>query len=74
MNIKKVTGPDTIPLKLVKLSANNADSHLCNITNRDLENNYFSDGAKIDSVRPIYKKKSRHDVENYRPVSILYAF
>ena len=25
-------------------------------------------------MRPIYKKKSRHQVENYRPVSILNAF
>ena len=37
--------------------------------------NSFSDGAKIVSVRSIYKKKYRHQVgENYRPVSILNAF
>ena len=37
--------------------------------------NSFSDGAKIVSVRPIYKKKYKHQVEeNYRPVSILNAF
>ena len=34
----------------------------------------FSEGAKIASVRPIYKKKSRNEIENYRPVSILNAF
>ena len=74
INIKKATGPDTIPPKLVKLSANILDSHLCNIINKDLESNSFSDGAKIASVRPIYKKKSRHQVGNYRPVSILNTF
>ena len=63
INIKKATGPDTIPPKLVKLSANIVDSHLCNIINKDLKSNYFSDGAKIASVRPTYKKKSRHHVE-----------
>ena len=74
INIKKATGPETIPPKLVKLSANILDSHLCNIINKDLESNSFSDRAKIASVRPIYKKKSRHQVGNYRPVSILNTF
>ena len=41
INIKKATGPDTIPPKLVKLSANIVDSHLCNIIKKDLESNYF---------------------------------
>ena len=73
INVKKATGPDTIPIKLVKLSAIIVDLHLCNIS-KDLEGNSFSDGAKIASVRPIHKKKSRHQVDNYRPVSILNAF
>ena len=62
-----------MPPKLVKLSANIVDSHLCNIINKVLESNSFSDGTKIASVRFIYKEKSRHQVENYRPVSILNA-
>ena len=62
MNIKKATGSDTIPPKLVKLSTNIVDLHLCNIINKDLEGNSFLDGAKIASVRPIYKKRSRHQV------------
>ena len=71
INIKKATGPDTIPPKLVKMSADIIDTHLCNIINKDIENSTFSDGAKLVSIRPIYKKKSRNNVENYRPVSIL---
>ena len=73
-NIKKARGPDTIPPKLVKLSDNIVESDLCNIINKDLESNSFSDGAKIALVRTIYKKKFRHQVEKYRPVSILNAF
>ena len=64
INIKKATGPDGIPPKLVKLLANIADSHLRSIMNKGLENSSFSDGAKITMVRPIYKNKSRHQVEN----------
>ena len=34
----------------------------------------FFRNAKIDSVKPIYKKESRSDKNNYNPVSILNAF
>ena len=36
--------------------------------------NTFSEGAKIATVRPIYKKGGRDKTENYRPVSILNCF
>ena len=53
---KKATGPDKIPLKIIKLSVNVIDSHLTNIINSDIEKNLFSQGAKIASVRPTFKK------------------
>ena len=74
LDITKATGPDSIPPKLVKLSSNIIDSHLCNIINQDIENANFSDGAKVASVRPIFKKKERIEIENYRPVSVLNVF
>ena len=57
VDTKKVTGPDNIPPKLVKLSANVIDSHLCNIINKGLQNSSFPDAAKIAPVRPISKTK-----------------
>ena len=63
VNTKKATGPENIPPKLVKLSANVIDSHLCNIINKGLQNSSFPDAAKIASVRPIYKKKCRNTIE-----------
>ena len=74
VDTKKATGPDNIPPKLVKLSANVIDSHLCNIINKALQNSSFPDAAKIASVRPIYKKKCRNTIENFRPVSVLNTF
>ena len=66
---KKATGLDKIPPKTVKLSANSIDSHLTNIINSDLLKDPFFEDAKKASVRPIFKKKERHKIENYRPVS-----
>ena len=74
LNPNKATGPDKIPPKIVILSANIINSHLANIINHDLDNNSFSEGAKIATVRPIYKKSDRNKIENYRPVSILNCF
>ena len=44
--------------------------HLCNITNMDIENYNVSDNTKVATVGPIYKKNSRNELENYRPVSL----
>lgn len=74
MNSKKATGPDNIPPKIVKLTADIIDSHITNIINSDIEKNCYSEEAKTATVRPIYKKDDRDKVKNYRPVSILNAF
>ena len=74
LNPKKATGPDKIPVKIVKLATSVIDSHLTNIINNDLSNNAFPDSPKLASVRPIYKKDDRNEIKNYRPVSILNSF
>ena len=74
INTKKATGPEKIPPKMVKLSANIIDSHLMNIINNDLSNNSFSNEAKVATVRSICKKKSCDKIENYKPVSISSGF
>ena len=39
LSSKKATGPESIPVKLIKLSANAIDSHLANIINKDIDLN-----------------------------------
>ena len=68
---KIAAGPDKIPLKIIKLSANVIDSHLTNIINSDIEKKSFSECSIIASVRPIFKKNEREKVENYGPVITL---
>ena len=40
----------------------------------DIENYNVPENTKVASIRPIYKKKSRNELESYRPVSLLNAF
>ena len=47
INPKKVTGPDKIPPKILRLSAN-IDSNLMNIVINGLSNNSFSNEAKVE--------------------------
>ena len=55
------------------MSADVTDKHLCNIS-MDIENYNVHVNTKVATVTPIYKKKSRNELENYRPVSLLNAF
>ena len=43
-------GPDGIPVKFIKLSANVIDSHLANIINKDIDLNCDLENAKITNV------------------------
>ena len=74
LNPTKATGPDKILPKIVILSANIIGCHLPNIINHDLDNNSFSEDAKIATVRSIYKESDRDKIENYNLASILNCF
>ena len=54
---KKATWPDTIAPKLVKMSANVIDKHLCNIINMDIHNYNVPDNTNVTTVRPFIQEK-----------------
>ena len=53
---KKATGPDGIPIKILRHASNTIDSHFCNIMKKDLRKNNYSEEPKTALVRPIIKK------------------
>ena len=71
---KQLAGPDTVPPQISKNSTNVTDKHLCNIINIDADNYNVPDDTKFATVRRIYKRKSRNELENYRPISLLNTF
>ena len=51
LNPRKATGPDGIPVKILRIARNVIDSHLTNIINRDIKENKFSEDAKTALVK-----------------------
>ena len=59
INANKVTGPDCIPKKFVRMSTDIIDPHLTNTINSNTSQKHYSENAKTVSVRPIFKKDDR---------------
>jgi hypothetical protein len=71
---KSSSGWDDIPQKIIKSSPLNIIRVLCHIFNLSFEEGVFPEKMKIAKVIPIYKKGSKLNVENYRPISLLPVF
>ena len=71
---KKAAGNDLIPPKVVVKSAGILSKPLTDVINATITKGIFPSNAKLASVKPIYKKGSRLDVSNYRPISVISAF
>ena len=69
--IKKATGPDGIPSIFYKKSASTIAKSLSQLFYKIKQTSTFPETWKQSHVTPVYKKGSRSDIENYRPVSIL---
>ena len=70
LNLRKATGSDGIPVKILKIARNVIDLHLTYTIIRDIKESKFSEDAKTPLARPLYKKNDRDKVQNHRPVSI----
>ena len=70
----KSTGPNSIPIYILKAFNNFFSSILCKIINLVFEKGIFPDLCKLAKVIPIYKKDDSLLCENYRPISVLSIF
>ena len=75
LDIKKASGIDTIPPKIVKISADFLTTLLTKAINRSIAQNVFPENAKTASVIPLDKgKPNKNEMPNFRPVSVLNTF
>ena len=69
---KYSAGPDNIPMKVLKSSPDNILIALSHIFNNSLVQGKFINCFKLATVCPVFKKGDKCDVNNYRPVSLLF--
>ncbi len=69
--MNKSTGLDGIPARFLKDAAEVVARPLTHIINLSIRTQIFPDKMKMAKVKPLYKKKSRLQAGNYRPVSVL---
>jgi len=66
---KRSSGPDELPMCMVKDCADLIIRDLHRLFNDCVANNFFPEEWKLAKVTPIHKKGKKTLVENYRPVS-----
>lgn len=67
----KGPGSDKLPPAFIQRCAQVLGLPVCILFNLSLSEGIFPDAWKVSAVTPIHKAGSTHDVQNYRPISIL---
>ena len=70
----KAIGPYSVPIKLLKMISRPISPPLCLIINESFTSGIFPDNLKLAKVNTLYKKGSRDNPTNYRPISLLSIF
>jgi ribonuclease P/MRP protein subunit RPP40 len=70
INCKKECGPDAIPNIFLKETATEIAPFLSDLFSQSLATGELPDDWVNANVTPVFKKGSRHDPANYRPVSL----
>ena len=70
----KSVGPNSIPIKLLKILDPYIYVNLSNLINESFETGIFQDKLKIAKVIPVFKKGLTIKTSNYRPISLLSIF
>ena len=72
LDSSKASGPDCIPMVVLKNCGPELSYILAKLFNKCLKESCFPDGWKVSSVVPVFKNVGeRSTVKNYRPVSLL---
>ena len=72
--IRKATGYDEIPPKVIKWAPNLFAPILLVIFNKCIDLGYYPTNMKVGQVAPVYKKGEQNGKNNYRPITVLTQF
>ena len=71
LDIKKSSGPNSIPVFILKVLKPFFSFWLSELINLSFEVGIFPDILKIAKITPIHKKECKLNFQNYRPISLL---
>ena len=74
MNNNKFIGPYSIPVPLLKILKSHISPLISSLINDSFLCGIFPSKLKLAKVTPVFKKGSRQDKDNYRPISVLSIF
>ena len=74
MDSSKSVGPNSIPVTILKLLKDYISDPLSKIINDSFQSGIFPDRLKLAKVTPVFKKGSKLEKDNYRPIFILPIF
>ena len=70
-NSNKSSGPNSIPYRILLLLKNEISKQLADLFNLSFMTGVFPSVLKTAKVVPVFKKDSKLDYSNYRPISLL---
>ena len=70
-NSNNVSGPNSIPSRILFLLKNEISKQLADVFNLSFMTGVFPSVFKTAKVVPVFKKDSKLDYSNYRPISLL---
>ena len=71
ININKAAGIDNLPGKFLKEGASILAAPITSIINLSIKLSLFPENCKTAKLKPFYKKGSKTEAKNYRPISLL---
>ena len=71
LNSSKASGPNSIPYRILFLLKNDISKQLADLFNLSFLTGVFPSVLKTAKVVPVFKKDSKLDYSNYRPISLL---
>ena len=74
MNVSKSSGPYSVPVTVLKIMKDRISDPLALLANNSFTSGNFRDKLKLSRILSIFKKSSRFDKDNWRPISVLFNF
>ena len=71
LDTSKATGPDELPARILKETADVIAPSLTELFNKSLWLGYLPEDWKLANIVPVFKKDNKEQAENYRPISLL---